>query len=227
MLDFLESSVQRARQRRWLHLVVANLRILIGFAFLPAGLKKVLAQPFTDAANVGPFHDFLRAFYATGEFYQFVGTVQLVAAALLMTQRFATVGALIFAPILTALVVFCWSTAVYPTAIVVTLMWLGTVVLLLWDLQKWQRVFGPEHDDTAVRLAEPPPPIQIGLWRGCGAVIVALYLLACAWAGEVYRPRGIELSDPRFYLLPAIASLPLLTLALDIRMHRRSLRRRR
>ena len=56
----------RMRAARWCNLCVVNLRFLIGFAFVPAALKKVLGQPFTDPTNHGPFHDFLHGFYATG-----------------------------------------------------------------------------------------------------------------------------------------------------------------
>ncbi|HLL23075.1 MAG TPA: hypothetical protein VK427_13135, partial [Kofleriaceae bacterium] len=121
------------RRARWANLAVVNLRFLIGFAFLPAALKKISGQPFTDPSNQGRFHDFLHAFYATGWFYGFVGVMQLVAAVLLYTQRFALVGALVALPILTTITAFCWSTGVYPTASIATLMWLGTLGLLIWD----------------------------------------------------------------------------------------------
>ena len=61
---------------------------------------------------LGAFHEFLHAFYATGTFYQFVGTLQLVAAFLLLSQRFATAGAILLTPIVTAVLVLCWSTKV-------------------------------------------------------------------------------------------------------------------
>ena len=91
-LSRVKRLVDSLHARRWSHLAVANLRILLGFAFVPAGLKKVLYQPFTDPQNTGAFHDFLYAFYATGAFYTFVGGIQLIIAVLLMTQTFATLG---------------------------------------------------------------------------------------------------------------------------------------
>src|SRR5690349_14630379 len=114
MMEAFETLLARARRTRWTSVVVVVLRLLIGFALLPAGLKKVLHQPFTDAARTGRFHDFLDAFHATGGFYQFVGVVQLTAAVLLLTQRFALLGAVLALPVVTAIMVFCWSTAVYP-----------------------------------------------------------------------------------------------------------------
>lgn len=57
--------VARARRTRWTNVAVVNLRFLIGFAFVPAALKKVLDQPFTDPANRGRFHDSITASRST------------------------------------------------------------------------------------------------------------------------------------------------------------------
>lgn len=220
MSSALEKLWLRARGARWLNVAVANLRILIGFAFLPAGLKKVLGQPFTDPGNQGPFHDFLHAFHATGGFYHVVGVMQLVVATLLMTQRFAAAGALLALPILTAIGALCWSTGAFPTASVVTLIWLGTLGLALWDAHRWRDVL--RGDDTArVPLAPPPSPLDRRLWERCGLAILALYLAVTAIAGEIYRPRGVELDAPAFYMLLAMPLLPVGTLILDEVRHRR------
>jgi uncharacterized membrane protein YphA (DoxX/SURF4 family) len=215
----LDRVVAAARRRRWVHLVVVNLRILLGFAFVPAGLKKVLGQPFTDLHNVGPFHDFLHAFRETGGFYRAVGVLQLAAAALLMTQRHASLGAVVALPIITAIVVFCWSTRVTPTAIVASLMWAGTFGLVLWDLPRWRALLRPEgappppapSDDELVARASP------ALWGACGAAIFALHLASNAALGRIYRPRGIELDAPGFWVLLATPLLPLVTFLVERR----------
>ena len=210
--------LQRARQLRSLHLAVTFLRFLLGLAFLPASLKKLLNEPFTDPSNHGPFHDFLHAFHATGWFYQFVGALQLATSLLLFTQRFALAGALFALPILTVITAFCWSTQVIPTATVTTLMWLGTLGLLAWDFARWRSLFV----DGAVFSEPEPPPIDLTLWARCGTAMVTLYLLSALAHGGVYRPRGIELSEPSFYVMPVMLVLPMATLWLE---HRRRSRR--
>lgn len=224
VLDWVELMAQRARQRRWATLVVVNLRIMIGFAFIPAGLKKVLGQPFTDPQNVGAFHEFLHAFLATGPFYQFVRVVQLTAAVLLMTQRFATLGASIMLPVVAAITVLCWSTAGIPTIITVTLMLLGIIGLLLWDVAKWRAVFGAEGRGVDVQVQAGAQRVDMRLWQRCGLGILAFYLLACLIQGEIYRPRGADLDNPAFYLLPAIAAFPLVTWLIDRTRYRRGAR---
>ena len=224
----LATLVAGLRARRWANLAVAWLRLLIGFALLPAGLKKVLGQPFTDPRNHGLFHDFLHAFLATGGFYRAVGALQLAAALLLMTQRFAALGAALALPMLTAIGAFCWSTAGVPTTTVVSLMWLGTLGLLLWDLDRWVGLLRPDGaaQPPAADVPPSPPlaPIDRGLWQRCGAVVAVLYLTVTALAGEIYRPRGLELDRPAFYLLVALPFVPLVTQLLDARRARRARR---
>ncbi len=216
-----ETLLARARSTRWVHLGVVNLRFLIAFAFIPAALKKLLDQPFTDPSNHGPFHDFLHALQATGWFYQVVGIVQLVAATLLFTQRFATIGALMAIPVLTAITAFCWSTRVIPTAIVATLMLLGTVGLLLWDFDKWRGVFASDRRPQEIHVVPPTAAIDLRLWTYCGVAILVLYLGTSVLHGGVYRPRRIDLSEPAFYVLPAVLLLPIITFVIDRRRARK------
>lgn len=225
----LDDLVRRARRRRSLHLTVAVARIFVGFALFPAGLKKVLAEPFTDPHLHGAFHDFLHAFHATGAFYQLVGATQLAAATLLVTQRFATLGALLAAPIFSTILAFCWSTRVYPTAIVVTLLWLATLALLAWDWPTWRAVLAARRANgtraaagrtpDSVRPTEPvrtaEPSIDARLWQRSGIVTIALYLAACATTGGVYRPRGAAWDTPAFYVFPTMLLVVLATLMVD------------
>jgi uncharacterized membrane protein YphA (DoxX/SURF4 family) len=214
--------VRRARQIRWINVAVVNLRFLIGFAFIPSALKKLLDQPFTDPTNTGPFHDFLHGFHASGWFYSFVGAMQITAAALLFTQRFATLGALVALPILTAITAFCWSTRVYPTATIATMMWLGTVGLVLWDLDKWRGIFARDDRPHEVHITPIEARIDLALWARCGIAMFVVYLGSALIHGGVYRPRGIELDKPAFYVLPAVMLLPIVTFIIDQRRARRA-----
>lgn len=205
------------RDARWANLFVVNLRIFIGFAVLPAGLKKVLGQPFTDPDKTGIFHEFLHAFFAAGPLYHLVGAVQLLAALLLMTQRYATLGAALLLPVLVAINALCWSSFGIPTIVVVNLMTLGTLGLLLWDYPKWIVLVRDDQSANSIQIPARSNSVEHGLWQICGLAIFLLYIVATAIEGGVYRPRGVELSNPSFYLLPAIAVFPLVTYGLDRR----------
>lgn len=202
--------------------MIANLRILIGFGFLPAGLKKVLGERFTDAGNVGAFHEFLHAFWATGPLYRFVGIVQLTGALLLMTQRFAAIGAALLLPVLSVIAVFVWSTAGVPTIATATLMLCGVIALLLWDLHKWRALFASDRQAMALPLAPTADVIDTRLWQWAGLAVALLYFASCALYGGVYRPRGAEWSQPAFYALPAVTLIPFLALLFELIRPRRS-----
>lgn len=209
------------RQRRWANLFVVILRILLGYAFVPAGLKKLLDEPFTDPAKTGAFHEFLHAFYATGWFYQFVGAIQLTIGILLMTQVFATLGAAMALPVFAAITAFCWSTNAVFTAVMASLMLLGTAGLLAWDFEKWRGVLevGPRE------LPGPEatmPPVDERLWGLCGAAILVLYFGICIYSGGIYRPKGVELDNPAFYTFPLIATLPIITIVVEHRRRSRT-----
>lgn len=190
------------------------LRLLLGFAFVPAGIKKLLGEPFTDPRNTGAFHEFLHAFHATGGFYRAVGVLQLVAAVLLMTQRYALAGALVALPIQAAIVALCWSTGVYPTASIATLMLAGTCALLWHDRAAWR---------GAVQPIAVPAGIDLRLWSACGAAVFVAYVATCLALGEVYRPKGARPDEPGFYLFPVLLLLPIATWAIDRRRRRRAL----
>lgn len=211
--------IARCRARRSLNLLVANVRILIGFGFLPAGLKKVLGERFTDAGNVGPFHDFLHAFWATGPLYRFVGIVQLTGALLLMTQRFAAVGAALLLPVLSVITVFVWTTAGVPTIATATLMLAGVAALLVWDLHRWRAILVPEGQVAPPSLA-PADILDRRLWERAGLAVALLYFTSCLLHGGVYRPRGPDWSEPAFYVLPAVTLIPIVALVLDHLRHR-------
>lgn len=211
----LEKRLTAWRGRRGAQLAVANLRIFIGFAFLPAGLKKLLGEPFTDPDKIGVFHDFLHAFHAAGPMYRLVGVVQLTAAILLLSQRFATLGAAILLPVLVAINALCWSSFGIPTIVVVTLMFFGTLGLLAWDWERWRAIFASERRDITIAIVPARPRIDWPLWERCGLAILLVYFAACALSGGVYRPRGAELGNPAFYLLPAIALFPVVTWLID------------
>ncbi len=203
------------RQKRWAQLFVVNLRIFIGLAFLPASLKKILGQPFTDPEKTGVFHEFLHAFHSVDGFYQFVGVMQLVVAVLLMTQRFATLGAALALPLLVAIGALCWSSAGIPTVTVVTLMTFGVIGLLLWEADRWRGIFASEESSLEIKILAIPALVDRKLWSRCGAAIILVYVAVSLSQGGVYRPRGVELHNPAFYLLPLIVLFPIVTWLID------------
>lgn len=127
-------------------LITIYLRYLIGFAFVFASIVKIKGERFTTLPTDTPVGYFFEAMYQSGFYWKFLGWSQLIAGVLMMTQRFSTIGALIFFPIILNITLITHSVNFGTgTPTVTTLMLLGTVYLLLWDYSKWIILFRQDH----------------------------------------------------------------------------------
>jgi hypothetical protein len=139
--------IDRLRQFLFLQLATIYLRYMIGFAFVFASFIKIQGKRFTQISPDEPIGYFFEAMYSTGFYWQFLGWGQLIAGALLMTQRFATFGVVVFFPII--LNVFMITHSIdfgMGTPVITTLMLLGTMYLLAWDYKKFAILFHRDHE---------------------------------------------------------------------------------
>ena len=160
------------RKNHFLNLFVINLRYLIGFGFLPSGMIKVMDKPFTRIENEGIFFDFLDVFHATGEFYQMVGIMQVAAAILLITQRFASLGAFIFLPIIFCISVLTLGTIGSLTPLIAVLMFSGIIFLLLWDYPEWINILNPDNKLAQIPDEKFPTHSKIHVFTGILLLII-------------------------------------------------------
>ena len=128
--------------------MIIGIRFLVGFAFIPSGLKKLLGERFTNIGTENPIGYFFEAMYRTGFYYEFLGFCQLLAAFLLFSQRFATLGALIFFGIILNICVLTISMHFTGTWIITSLMLFAATVLLAWDWNKLKPILGIKISET-------------------------------------------------------------------------------
>jgi hypothetical protein len=168
------------RKFRFFKLVVIYLRYLIGFAFVFASFIKIQGERFTMLPTTNPVGYFFEAMYQTGFYWNFLGWSQFIAGTLLMTQRFATVGAMAFFPII--LNVFMITQSIdfgMGTPVITTLMLLGTIFLLLWDYKKWIILFQRDHTIHIDLTKEPEDQFMndpIWIFAGCSFVFLLVIL---------------------------------------------------
>jgi hypothetical protein len=170
--------IQWLRSKIFFKLCVIYLRYLIGVAFVFASVVKIKGQRFTSIPPSEPVGYFFEAMYQTGMYWNFLGWSQLVAGILLMTQRFSTVGAFIFLPIITNVWLITLSVDFGSgTPVITSLMFLGTVFLVLWDYPKWKHFFQREHT-IQLDLTHQPPDVWMNHrgweWGGIFFVTVTL-----------------------------------------------------
>jgi hypothetical protein len=145
-------------------------RYLIGGAFVFASLIKIKGERFTSIPIDNPIGFFFEAMYRTGMYWQFLGWSQLIGGLLLMTQYFATLGALVYFILILNIFLITYSVGFTGTPVVTFLMLLATTYLIFWD---WKR-FLPLISESELRIEQPQYSNQIiknSFWAFLGLLI--------------------------------------------------------
>lgn len=121
-----------------LQYLTALTRVLLAVGFLPSGVKKILNLRFTSLPLSTPVGFFFEAFYQTGIWYQFVGWAQVIAAVLLLVPRTATLGALLYFPIIINVALVTIGVGFRGTPVVTVLMALASLYLVCWEYDRWR-----------------------------------------------------------------------------------------
>jgi uncharacterized membrane protein YphA (DoxX/SURF4 family) len=132
----LDRAHARVRRERLLSIFTVFTRILLALGFVPSGLTKVLGNRFTILGLDNPVGFFFEAMYRTGFYWRFLGLCQLGAALLLLIPRTATIGALVYFPLILNIFVITVSLEFRGTPFITGLMLLANIYLLCWDYDK-------------------------------------------------------------------------------------------
>ena len=162
-------------------LFIIYLRYLIGFAFVFASIVKIQGLRFTtDSGAENPINTawhFFETMYQSGLYWKFLGLSQLLAGLILMTQKYAKLGALLFLPIIANVFVITISYDFRGTPVITGLMLLANFILIAWD---W---------DTLKILVNKKPSFQSklrvendSLWTILGILFFVLTIAAKMFA---------------------------------------------
>jgi hypothetical protein len=207
--------ISNLKQSLLFQIIVIYTRYLIGGAFVFASIVKIKGERFLTDMNIiegSPIFSAAHMFetlYQSGLYWKFIGLSQLVAAFLLMTQRFSKLGALTFFPIILNIFFITVSYDFGGTTYITTLMLMANVALLLWD---W--------DELKVLLNFPSaaaPPAnsfeKMKIWEVCGLILFAftaiwrnyvvsftsllIWIVGCALIGLISLIVGIRHNNKR------------------------------
>lgn len=144
-----------------------------------------MGERFTRISTDNPIGYFFEALYQSGFYWNFLGLAQVTAGILLMTQRFATLGALMFLAILSNIWVITLSLSFTGTWIITSLMMIAVLILVIWDQHKLLPLFNYNKASTVREYPDPD-----NRWVIAGVVysisFIALFMLNPA-KGEVYE----------------------------------------
>lgn len=136
------------KQFKAVQIFVVYLRYLIGFAWVFSSIVKIQGKRFTMGDGISsPINSAWHMFetlYQSGIYWQFIGWGQLFVGALLLTQRFSLLGAILGLPIASNIFFITISYYFAGTPIITGLMLLGNIFLLFWDWDKLKMLIEPQ-----------------------------------------------------------------------------------
>ena len=145
----------RLRNNTFNQWLIIHVRYILGFAFLPSGMTKLLGERFTRISTDHPIGYFFEGLYQTGFYWNFLGFAQILAGVILITQRFATLGALVFFSILVNIWLITISLHFKGTWFITSLMMLANIILLIWDQHKFRSILTPQNSFVFKNYPEP------------------------------------------------------------------------
>ncbi|KAB1153383.1 hypothetical protein F7018_17105 [Tenacibaculum aiptasiae] len=129
--------IEKYKNKTWLQLLVIYTRYLLGSAFVFASLIKIKGLRFTSKSGLDqPINSawhFFETLYESGLYWKFIGIGQLVAGFLLMTQKYAKLGALVNLPIILNIFIITISYYFAFTPVITGLMLFANLFLIFWD----------------------------------------------------------------------------------------------
>ncbi|PST83884.1 hypothetical protein C7T94_14405 [Pedobacter yulinensis] len=125
-----------AQANRWLKYFTVFTRVALALGFLPSGFVKIAGERFTSLSVNHPMGHYLEALHLTGYYYTAIGIFQVGAAVLLLIPRTATLGAVLYFPIILNICVLSLAVRFEGSLISSPLMVLANLYLLIWDYDK-------------------------------------------------------------------------------------------
>ncbi len=185
----------RARHVPALHRLAVVTRMLLALAFVPTAIVKVQGLRFTVLSTSTPIGYFFEAMYQSGGYWRFLGWSQLIAGVLLLIPATATLGALVFFPIILNIFVITVALNFTGTPQVTGLMLLASLFLLCWDYHRFAPIaWGPRAGYDV--LPSPAYPVI----ERAGFVISGLAGMALTFA-----TRGYVFGMTRFTVIGCLA----------------------
>ncbi len=195
-MDAFIGFIERCKQQSFLQIFTIYLRYLIGGGFVIAafgmgkfsGQQLLISSPGAGIETLEPLQQFFRVMSTSGLYWQFIGLTQVIAGGLLITQRYARLGAIIFFALISNIFIITLSYSFRGTPVITGLMLLATTFLILWDLNSFQFILrNPTRENLKEQqkllIAEHP------FWMLVGTIM----LITTIVMGVLHVNTGIQL----------------------------------
>jgi len=183
------------KQKTFLQIFTIYLRYLIGGAFVIAafgmgkvsGTSNLMSSMDHPIQDLQPIQQFFRVMTDSGLYWKFIGWTQIIAGALLMTQHFARLGALIFFGLILNIFVITVAYKFTGTPVVTGMMLLAIMYLLAWDLRTFQFLF---HDKVQT-VSIPLKIMDNTFWTWLGLIMLFTICVLVLFNPNLFLELGI------------------------------------
>ena len=191
-LSTFEQFYLTIKGNRWYWLFSIFCRVVLAFAFIIAGMVKILGERFASGlSEIHPMGAYLTALHQTGYYYTFIGIAQVVAAVLLLIPRTVTMGALIYFPIIVNIWLLSFAVRFEGSFVTAPLMVLANLYLLVWNYDRLRYIL-PISKFSDLGIVQKPEKYntKFPLLFFTGVVLIVMGTIAFARFGYEAMPRN-------------------------------------
>jgi uncharacterized membrane protein YphA (DoxX/SURF4 family) len=150
---------REAKENKWFRYFTILTRVALALGFLPSGFVKIMGERFTSLSVNHPMGAYLEALHHTGYYYTSIGVVQVLAAILLLIPRTATLGIILYFPIILNIAVLSHAVRFEGSLVTSPLMVLACIYLIVWDYDKFKFLL-PWHYPKSSPAKNGPFPFR-------------------------------------------------------------------
>jgi uncharacterized membrane protein YphA (DoxX/SURF4 family) len=195
-LSAFERFYLKIKGNRWYWLFSIFCRISLAYAFLVAGIVKIIGERFASGLAVNhPMGAYLEALHHTGYYYTFIGIAQVLAAILLVIPRTVTLGSVLYFPIIVNIWLLSFAVRFEGSFVTSPLMVFANLYVLFWNYDRLRFIL-PLRKFSNLGIVQKPAKYSTKfpfLFFG-GVVIIIGLTLSLAQYGYEAMPRN-SISD--------------------------------
>lgn len=152
----LEEYYIKIKRNRWHWIFSILCRILLAYAFIVAGMVKILGERFASGlSEIHPMGAYLEALHHTGYYYTFIGFAQVAAGVFLLIPGTVLLGALIYLPIILNIWILSFAVRFEGSFLTSPLMVLANLYILAWHYDKLKYILPFSRYSREASLPKP------------------------------------------------------------------------
>ncbi len=186
----------KIKGNRWYWLFSIFCRLSLAYAFIVAGMVKILGERFASGlSTIHPMGAYLEALHHTGYYYTSIGIAQVIAAILLIIPRTVTLGALLYLPIIVNIWILSLAVRFEGSFVTSPLMVLANLYILVWNYDRLKYIL-PFKKPPTYGIVEKPKKYssKFPILFFFGVVVTVVLTIAIFVFGYEVMPRN-SLSD--------------------------------